>query len=210
MRAGLRAGFSVSPRLPFTPPVIPAPRRTVPFMDESSVPGPSRRGRWFDWPLTLLLAVLVTLFVRDVLFQQFVVHGSSMQPTLSGGERVLVTRFAYRLGPPGTGDVVVASIRGEDGERFDVIKRVVGVPGETVEVRDCSVLVDGVPRAELAQPAPCGDSALPVRVPEGHVYLLGDNRDGSYDSRMFGPVPLDDVVGRVDAVLWPPPAWSRP
>jgi signal peptidase I len=181
-------------------------------MDEPSVPAsePRRKGRWFDWPLTILCAVLTTLFVRDVLFRQFVVEGSSMQPTLSGGERVLVTRFAYRFGAPGTGDVVVASVRGEDGARFDVIKRIVGVPGETVEVRGCSVVVDGVFRPDLTQPAPCGDSSAPVRVPEEHVYLLGDNRDGSYDSRVFGPVPLDDVVGRVDAVLWPPPAWSRP
>lgn len=166
--------------------------------------------RWSDWPLTVLLAVLVTLFVRDVLFKQFVVEGSSMRPTLVGGERVLVNRFAYRIGDPGSGDLVVASVVGDGGERLDVIKRVVGLPGETVEVLGCRVRVDDRFVAGFEQPFPCGPSSRPMRVPDGHVYLLGDNRGGSFDSRFFGAVPLDEVVGRVDVVLWPPPAWSLP
>lgn len=133
-----------------------------------------------------------------------------MRPTLDGGERVLVNRFAYRLGGPVAGDLVVASVVGDGGARFDVIKRVVGLPGETVEVRGCRVLVDERFVEGFLQPAPCGPSAPAVRVPEDHVYLLGDNRGGSYDSRFFGTVPLDDLVGRVDVVLWPPPAWAFP
>lgn len=133
-----------------------------------------------------------------------------MRPTLDGGERVLVNRFAYRIGDPGSGDLVVASVVGDDGVRLDVIKRVVGLPGETVEVRGCRVLVDDRFVEGFGQRLPCGPSARALRVPEGHVFLLGDNRGGSYDSRFFGTVPLEDVVGRVDVVLWPPPSWSLP
>lgn len=178
--------------------------------DQVTVTVTRSRRRWAEWPATFVLAVLVTLFVRDVLVEQFVVEGSSMRPTFDGGEHVLVNRFAYRLGGPARGDLVVASVVGQDGGRLDVIKRVVGSPGETVEVSGCRVRVDGRFVARLEGSAPCGPSIAPLRVPAGHVFLLGDNRGNSYDSRFFGPVPLADVVGRVDVVLWPPRDWSLP
>lgn len=169
------------------------------------------RGRWSGWPLTILFTVLLTLFVRDVLVQQFIVEGSSMRPTLDGGERVMVNRVAYRFGEPDHGDLVVASVSGEDGVRLDVIKRVIGLPGELIEVRGCRVYVDGQPIAAVSkQTYLCGPSTAPLQVPADHVFLLGDNRGGSYDSRFFGPISLGDVVGRVDVVLWPPSAWSTP
>lgn len=168
------------------------------------------RGRWSGWPLTILLTVLLTLFVRDVLIQQFIVEGSSMRPTFDGGERVLVNRVAYRIGEPNHGDLVVASVSGQDGVRLDVIKRVIGLPGEIIEVRGCRVYIDGQPMGDGKQPYLCGPSASSLQVPANHVFLLGDNRGGSYDSRFFGPVSLNDVVGRVDVVLWPPSAWSTP
>jgi signal peptidase I len=188
--------------------------RTLPCVNDNADSDVSKkiasRGRWSGWPLTILLTVLLTLFVRDVLVQQFIVEGSSMRPTLDGGERVLVNRVAYRFGEPAQGDLVVASVSGQDGVRLDVIKRVIGLPGEMVEVRGCRVFVDGQSVEIAEQPYLCGPSTAPLQVPANHVFILGDNRGGSYDSRFFGPVPLGDVVGRVDIVLWPPSAWSTP
>lgn len=178
---------------------------------ERGLPGARRsRSRFLEWPLTIVLALLVALLVRGFLVQQFVVEGSSMVPTFAGGERVLVNRFVYRFTEPDRGDVVVASLE-RLGSSVEVVKRVVGLPGEMLEVRGCDVLVDDeVVFSVLEREIPCGPVAAPLLVPEGHVYLLGDNRGNSLDSRAFGPVPLTGVVGRVDVVLWPPSAWSRP
>lgn len=151
--------------------------------------------------VAFLLALLV---LRFFVLERFVVEGSSMSATFEGGEHVLVNKVAYRVGDPARGDVVVAS-----ANSVDVIKRVVAVGGETVEVRGCVVLVDD--RAVLPTASGgCGPSTGPVEVPAGHVYLLGDNRDESLDSREFGPVPVSDVVGRVDVVAWPPSSWALP
>lgn len=168
--------------------------------DDRAAPTPEPRG--VPWGSVAFLLVL--LVFRFFVLERFVVEGSSMAATFEGGEHVLVNKVAYRVGDPVHGDVVVAS-----ANAVDVIKRVVAVGGETVEVRGCVVLVDG--RVTLpAASGGCGPSTNPVAVPIGHVYLLGDNRDESLDSREFGPVPVSAVVGRVDVVAWPPSSWALP
>lgn len=186
-------------------------------MHHTDRPGESPRGSWRDalrgWSSAVLLALLVVTLVRALVVQQFVVTGPSMQTTFAGGERVAVNRLAYRFGEPVHGDVVVADVPG-----VVVIKRVVAVGGQSVAVSGCQVLVDGEVLREGYLPAPgrgsdaagCGPSVGELRVPSGHVFLLGDNRGVSSDSRMFGTVPVSSLVGRVDAVLWPPSAWSMP
>lgn len=124
-----------------------------------------------------------------------------MEPTLMTGDRVLVEKLGYRFGSPERGDVVL--IRGENGEA-DLIKRVAALPGETVSVRGDEIHVDGKPLsgARASRDLP-GFSGLSTTVPPGHVYVLGDNRDQSSDSRSFGPIPEDRIEGEAFATFWP-------
>jgi signal peptidase I len=142
----------------------------------------------------------------------FVVDGSSMEPTLQSGDRVFVNKLSYRLHDPNRGDVVVLHQRSGASER-DLIKRVIGLPGEEIEMQSCQVLVDG---AALTEPylAPetvngdCGGDFEPVLVPDDTVFVMGDNRGGSQDSRQLGPISYDDLVGRAFVVFWPIGDWQ--
>lgn len=153
-------------------------------------------------PLTLVLVVLIGLLY--VVFRPVRVDGPSMEPVLLSGDRVLV-QPGY--GFPRRGDVVVVTDEPRPGE--DLIKRVVGVAGDTVEVRDDVAIVNGENEA-YGFPVTLAAGTRPYRlpavtVPMGTVYLMGDNRPVSFDSRDFGPVPVDSVMGRVVAVILPPP-----
>lgn len=145
---------------------------------------------------------LVFGFVRPVVAAPSVVEGPSMQPTLQTGDRVLVEKLGYRFGEPARGDVVL--LHGDEGELL--IKRVAALPGETVAARDGSIYVDGAPLREpyAHRTAPATLTMEPTTVPPGHVYVLGDNRGNSTDSRYFGPVAQERLVGEAVAVLWPP------
>ena len=145
---------------------------------------------------------LVFGFVRPVVAAPSVVQGPSMQPTLETGDRVLVNKLGYRFGEPERGDVVL--LHGEEGQLL--IKRVAALPGETVAARDGEIYVDGEPLREpyAHRAAPAMLTMEPTTVPPGHVYVLGDNRANSTDSRYFGPVPQERLVGEAVAILWPP------
>ena len=144
---------------------------------------------------------LVFGFVRPVVAAPSLVQGPSMEPTLRTGDRVLVEKLGYRFEAPQRGDVVL--IRDENGGD-DLIKRVAALPGETVSVRGDTVYVDGEPlRGARASRDLPGFSGLRTTVPPGHVYVLGDNRERSLDSRSYGPVPLERVEGEALATYWP-------
>ncbi len=124
-----------------------------------------------------------------------------MYSTLDTGDRVFVNKLSYRLHDPNRGDVVVLHQITGASER-DLIKRVIALPGETVEVRNCTVLIDGrvlnepYLDPEVVTPTDCGgDYSLNGPVPEDHVFVMGDNRGGSQDSRVIGPINEDDLVG---------------
>jgi signal peptidase I len=167
----------------------------------------------------LVALVLLTLMaMRALVGETFAVSALSMAPTLDDGDRILVNKVPYRFDHPHRGDVVVvqAPLRADgtgwawpvQEERF--VKRVVGMPGETLEGRDGRVLVNGIPLDEPYLPAGASTRPFPaVVVPDGAYFLLGDNRLLSIDSRSFGPVPGEAVVGRADAVIWPPGSLRR-
>ena len=168
---------------------------------------------FFDWALVVVIALVVALGVRTFLLAHFVVEGSSMYSTLETGDRVFVNKVSYRLHDPNRGDVVVLhEIRGTT-ER-DLIKRVIAVGGEEVEMRSCEVRIGGQLLLEpyldptIVTPGNCGGDFGPIRVPEGTVFVMGDNRAGSQDSRTLGPVLLDDIVGRAFVVFWPRANWQ--
>jgi len=128
----------------------------------------------------------------------------SMQPNLWEGEYVIVDKVSYLLGAPQRGDIVVFEKTGQP----DLIKRVIGLPGETVEVRNGQTYIDGVPINEpyLAQPP---NYTLPATTVEaGRYFVLGDNRNNSSDSHVWGTVPRDTIVGRAWIIYWPPPNWQ--
>lgn len=162
-------------------------------------------GRWL-----LELVVLVTLAlglatgIKTFVVQPFYIPSGSMEPTLEVGDRVLANKFLYRFDEPKAGDVVV--FKSPDAKGTDYIKRIIATEGQTVDVRRGAVTVDGQPLQEAyvnTLVADQSDLTEPVTVPEGHVWLMGDNRANSADSRVFGPQPVSHLLGKAFLVYWP-------
>jgi signal peptidase I len=182
-------------------------------------PGPEP-SRWLspgarafvDWVVVVAVALLVAFVVRTFVLAHFVVEGSSMYSTLETGDRVFVNKLSYRMHDPNRGDVVVLHEVTGASER-DLIKRVIALPGETVEMVNCQVKVDGRTLIEpyldpeVVTTNNCGQNFEPVLVPSDHVFVMGDNRGGSQDSRAIGPIDEDDLVGRAFVVFWPQSDW---
>lgn len=183
--------------------------------DTSSPPGVDGRRRLsrstrstIEWIAVVAGALVVALVVKTFLFQAFYIPSESMTPALEIGDRVLVNKQSYRSGASDVsrGDVVVFARPGGPGPDGieDLIKRVVALPGETVEGRDGHVHVDGQVLVEpYLDPETETSSFEPEQVPAGHLWVMGDNRSASDDSRRFHSVPIDDVVGRAFVVIWP-------
>lgn len=177
----------------------------------------------------LVVAIIVALFIRTFLFQAFKIPSGSMEPSLLVGDHVLVNRFALAPAPTPAerallparavrrGAIVIFKYPPEPDR--DLVKRVIGLPGETIELAGTQVLVNGRPIEEpyarfAVTPATSTAEARevtevdvrrkygPVTVPAGHVFVLGDNRDNSRDSRYWGYLPLDHIKGRVLVIYW--------
>lgn len=159
---------------------------------------PSRAEAWAG--VALVLAFLLAL--RAFVLAPFVVRGESMSPTLAGGEEVLVDKLAYVLSSPRPGQIVVFRPP-LPGARVDYVKRVVAVGGETVGMVRGRLYVNGRPVREPYVRRRGAASYPTVLVPPGDVFVLGDDRPVSLDSRYFGPVPVRDIVGQVVLGLWP-------
>lgn len=174
-----------------------------------------RRRSAIDWLVVAAVAVGAALVVRLLVVQQFAVEGDSMLGTLHSGDRVMVNKLSYRFHDPSRGDVVVLEDSDSALETRDLIKRVIGLPGETVEYRDCVLRINGRQVDEpyldgdLVQPGHCGDAQSALQVEPGHIFVMGDNRDASLDSRTaaIGQIPLSNVVGRAFVVVWPSSDW---
>ena len=186
---------------------------------ERPPPTPARRawGAVFEWLVVGVCALALALLLKAFLVEVFVIPSGSMEPALMIDNRVVVYKLGYRMHDVNRGDVVVFHQPGRAADADDLIKRVVGLGGETVEIRGGRVYVDGtrleepyLARAESTYPAVpipgCVNPAEPDRcvVPEGKILVLGDNRPDSRDGRYFGPVDVDTVVGRAFLKLWPP------
>jgi signal peptidase I len=149
---------------------------------------------------TVLPAFVIAVLINLFLAQGTYVHGQSMEPNLHSEQRLIIEKVSYHLHPPKRGDIVV--IRLEEYE-IPLIKRVVGLPGETVEIRDNRVYIDGELLAERYLTEISQHNYGPVQVPLDHVFVLGDNRNASNDSRAFGAVPCEQVLGRAWLSYWP-------
>ena len=204
---------------------------------EQKVEKPRRkRSFWRELPVLILIAFGAALLIKTFILQAFFIPSASMMPTLKEGDRVLVEKVSYVFGEPGRADVVVferdlPGLTGSDeaeegvltdirnafrelfgfptGTSEDYIKRIIGVEGDTVMGRNGGVYVNG---ERLDEPYLVDRVRTlpfdPIEVPDGMLFVMGDNREASDDSRNFGPIPADKVIGRAFVVLWPPSDFS--
>ena len=175
------------------------------FQPEPTVEQPANWKRFvLDILETLILAV-VLYFGINAVSARVRVDGFSMRPTLQDGEYILVNKLAYKTGEPTRGDIIVFVFPVNPEE--DLIKRVIGLPGETVSVHNGIVSVDGVPLTEpyiASPPAYDGDWVIP----EGQLFVLGDNRNDSRDSHQWRFLPIENVIGKAVLIYWPPEEWQ--
>jgi signal peptidase I len=186
---------------------------------------PRRRSFIAELPGLLLTALVIAVVIKTFLIQPFWIPSESMLPTIEVNDRVMVNKLAYNWGEPHRGDVVVfRDPREEEIEesvpeavirsvleavgirtrgRDDLIKRVIGLPGETVEVKDNRVIIDGTPIEEPYLPEVFMPDEPAITIGDTEVFVMGDNRNASFDSRRFGPIPLEDLVGEAFVTIWP-------
>jgi signal peptidase I len=164
------------------------------------------RRRWrrtiLEWLGVIGGGIAIALLVEAFLIQAFWIPSPSMEPTLGVGDRVLVNKLSYNFHDVNRGDVVVferppGASNGENGEIKDLIKRVIAIGGDTIEARDGNVYVNGKQIEEnYLEPGTPTDNLPLTTIPDGRVFVMGDNRTNSEDSRIFGPIDEDDIVGR--------------
>ncbi len=153
---------------------------------------------------TLVLAV-VLYFGINAVSARVRVDGFSMRPTLQDGEYILVNKLAYKLGEPKRGDIIVFIFPVNPAE--DLIKRIIGIPGDTVTIKDGVLTVNGAVVNEPYINAPPAYNGT-WQVPEGNLFVLGDNRNDSRDSHQWGLLPIQNVIGRSVLIYWPPEEWQ--
>ena len=166
---------------------------------------PARRSSLLREIVETALLTAIIFLVVNATTGRFKIDGASMEPNLHHDEYVIIDKVTYLFGTPGRGDVVVFA---RAGQPKDYIKRVIGLPGETVEVVDGTLLIDGQPLEEpYVSPAP-GRSYPARQLETDEYFVMGDNRGNSSDSRDFGPIHLSNVVGRAWIIYWPPSDWA--
>jgi len=151
---------------------------------------------------TLVLAGLLIVFFRTFIFQNFVVEGSSMFPTLIQGDRLIVSRLSYVIGEPERGDIIVFQY--PYGPEKDYVKRIIGLPGETVSIKNGTVIIDGKPLpAEDYVKNKSRETKAPVTLGDDEYFVMGDNRTGSSDSRSWGPLQRHFIIGKAWLIYYP-------
>jgi signal peptidase I len=193
---------------------------------EAVEPEPKQRSFWAELPGLLLTALVIAVLIKTFLVQPFWIPSESMLDTIHVNDRVMVNKLAFQVGEPERADVVVfrdpaeaeveesipeaviRSVLEAVGVRTrgheDLIKRVIGLPGETVTIADNQVLIDDV---AISEPYLSADVVMPdagpFEVGEDEVFVMGDNRQFSFDSRRFGNIEMDSLVGRAFVIIWP-------
>ena len=166
---------------------------------------PKKGGGVVEYLVILVVSfALVFGFVRPFVMEAFWIPSGSMIPTLQINDRVLVNKFIYRFTEPERGDIVV--FESVENSEQDLIKRVVGLPGDKIAVRGGKVYLNGEPQKEpyTNEKLPDLSSFAKTTVPKNHVFVMGDNRGNSQDSRVFGPLPKKNIEGEAFLRFWPP------
>ena len=156
-----------------------------------------------DWIISILIAVVLAFFIRYFIVELYMVEGPSMRPTLINGERLVVNKFLYRFKTPERGEIVV--FRYPRDPSRDFIKRIIAVPGDTIEIKDGRVFVNGQLQNETYILEKTRGSYPLATVPAGHVFVMGDNRNNSEDSRFrdVGMVSFEMIKGKAVFIFWP-------
>ncbi|PKH12168.1 signal peptidase I [Planomicrobium sp. MB-3u-38] len=169
----------------------------------------------WEWVKAILIAVIIVGGIRFFLFEPVMVDGVSMMPTLEDGERIIVNKIGYTLGEPERFDIVVFHASEEE----DYVKRIIGLPGDHIAYENDELFINGEAQEEpylstLKEQKSEGNSRLTPdftleelleieEIPEGHVFVLGDNREHSTDSRIIGLVPIEEIMGSASFIFWP-------
>lgn len=166
----------------------------------------------FEWFKAIVIALILAFFIRTFLFAPIIVKGESMAPTLRNSEQMIVNKIGYLFSEPKRFDIIVFHAN----EEQDYIKRVIGLPGDHIEYIDDTLYINGQPYEEeyleplkkqlntkLTYDFTLEELTNEKRVPEGHLFVMGDNRQYSLDSRDLGFIPMDKVVGKASVVYWP-------
>lgn len=187
---------------------LPAPADPIPAAPPEGHPRPlrlrprQRRGLWRDWFSTLCMTAAIFAFVETFVLQGYKVYGSCMEPNLYTGERLLGSKLTYHLGAVARGEIVV--FRPPHHLDTPFIKRVIGLPGEEVAIRRGHVYINNRALDEPYLRFAWHDDRPAVRVDPGMVFVMGDNRDNSSDSRMWGELPIANIQARAWLRYWPP------
>ena len=167
-----------------------------------------RRRVVIEWGVILVIAVLASFLVRMYAVQTFFIPSGSMEPTLHVGDRILVNKLSVRFGTINIGDIIVFKAppteHCDDGSYSDLVKRVIGLPGQTITSKGNTVYVNGKPLKERWKYWPDLNPAIKkLKVPANNYYVMGDNRANSCDSRFWGSVPRSDIIGKAFFRMWP-------
>ena len=154
-----------------------------------------------EWALTIIIPVVAALLIHQYLFTFARVDGTSMLDTLHENNIMGVSRLHYRLNEPQRGEIITCNYP-EDGNKL-FVKRIIGLPGETIEIREGTVYIDGEPIAETYLTRADDRSMDPIPLAKDEIFVMGDNRPVSRDSRAVGPLTLDEIYGRVLFVAFP-------
>lgn len=159
-----------------------------------------------DWAVSIAIAVVLALVIRYFIVELYLVDGSSMKPTLQNGERLVVNKFIYRwFKAPLHGDIVVFKYPSDTSRDF--IKRVIAIPGDTLEIIDGAVLLNGhqIHEPYILEPMRIANNYPKIQIPKGYVFVMGDNRNNSEDSRFpdVGLVSYDLIKGKAVLLFWP-------
>ncbi|MRX70574.1 signal peptidase I [Bacillus lacus] len=171
------------------------------------------KSEFLEWVKALAVAFLIAVLVRTFLFTPIIVDGESMMPTLEDQDRMIVNKIGYKVDSPERFDIVVFHAT----EEKDYIKRIIGLPGDHIEYKNDVLYINGMEYDEpyldqfkrqlidppLTEPFTLEDIIGQSTIPEGHVFVMGDNRRYSKDSRHIGTVPIGDVMGKTNLVYWP-------
>ena len=202
------------PQTSAAPPTVataPAPGLLAPLPAVEELPAPPRRleqvGHIAREVAETLILTFAIFFLIRIPFQNFRIEGFSMEPTLHTGQYIIVNRALYRwFSPPARGDIIV--LRPPNNLDRDYIKRIVGLPGETVEVRQGKVFINGQPLEEKYIQRPGSYTKPATTLGPKEYFVLGDNRDNSNDSHTWGPLPEDLIEGKAWVTYWPPQDWG--
>ncbi|MFD1017975.1 signal peptidase I [Thalassobacillus hwangdonensis] len=165
------------------------------------------KNEWLEWLKAIVIAIVLAFTLRTFFFATSIVEGASMDPTLESGERVMFNKIIYYLDEPERGEIVII-----DRPLKSYVKRIIGLPNETVEIRDHELYINGKKQKQSYLKDQAIQETMdygPVKVPEGHYFVMGDNRGISKDSRNgLGYIKENEIIGRTELIIYPLDKWG--